>query len=61
MIDEIRKVRFKRLFSCGDKIREKFEGACEDEVSKACYYVVIGIFGYDAKEFILFDLLSCLQ
>ncbi len=60
VLEEIYKTRFRRLLNCRDRIIEKFGGASKEDVGNACYYIVFGMLSYDAKEFLLFDILACL-
>ena len=61
MLQEIRNTRFRRLLNCRDRIVEKFGGASKKDAGNACYYIVFDDLSYDAKEFLLFDILACLQ
>ena len=60
MLQEIRNTRLRRLLNCRDKIIEKFEGASKKDVRNACNVILVGMLSYDAKEFLLFDILACL-
>ena len=60
MLKEIENTRFRRLFNCRDRIIDRFGGASKEDVSDAYYNIAIDHLSYDAKEFLLFDILAYL-